>query len=80
MKRYMVSQNTPQNRNILNYGKWTVMQEINTLPAGLHIGIDGKLYNLQNGVTAWDHVPGVPYFNTEKEAQEVMLELTKLDL
>ena len=79
MSKYRVSQNTPMDRNVLNYGKWTVMQPIITLKAGMHKTIDGKECYLDKAITAWEHVPGVPYFNSENEALEVIIELDKLD-
>ena len=79
MEKYRVSQNTPQNRNVLNYGKWTVIQPIMTLKAGMQKTIDGKECYLDKAITAWEHVAGVPYFNNEKEAQDVIIELNKLE-
>lgn len=33
---------------------------------------------VDGGVTAWEHVPGVPHFEFEQHAREVMMELYKL--
>jgi hypothetical protein len=74
---YKVSQNTPKDRNVINYGKWTVMQKVCSLPAGVHETIDGK-FSYTEGITAWEHVPGVPHFEFKQHAEEVMMELYKL--
>ncbi len=76
--KYHISQFTPKNKNVLNYGKWSVMQRVGILPAGVHETIDGK-FSYTEGITAWEHVPGVPWFEFEQHAKEVMLELYKLE-
>jgi len=77
--KYRASQYIPPNRDVLNYGRWTVMQPIMTLKAGMQKTIDGKEYYLDKAIVAWEHVPGVPYFRTEVEAKDYALGLAKLD-
>ncbi len=74
---YMVDQFTPKRTDVPNYGKWSVFQEIKHLVSGPALGIDGKMYACP-GIRAWEHVPGVPWFKTEREAAEVMIDLRKL--
>jgi hypothetical protein len=78
MKEYKTTQFTPECKTVLNYGKWSVFQAIKSFPGGPAIAIDGKCYAFPP-CTAWEHTPGVPWFETEREAAEVAIELRKLD-
>ena len=61
-------------------GKWSVWELVASHPGGPALTITGQIVTDAPPTGMWQHVSGVPWFNTENEAKEAMFGLRHVEV